>query len=47
VTRKLAFTCGRCGKRYRNPLTHTCVVKTDFKRRVTAQAHAAATAEKC
>jgi len=25
--------CGTCGKRYTNPLTHTCTVKTDFKKR--------------
>jgi hypothetical protein len=37
---------GTCGRRYRNPITHTCTVKTDFKQRVTAQARAAATAEK-
>ena len=23
--------CGRCGKRYSNPLTHTCVVRMDRK----------------
>jgi hypothetical protein len=23
--------CGRCGKRYNNPLTHTCVVRMDRK----------------
>jgi hypothetical protein len=25
--------CGTCGKRYRNPLTHTCTVKSDFAKR--------------
>jgi hypothetical protein len=25
--------CGTCGKRYTNPLTHTCTVRTDFKKR--------------
>jgi hypothetical protein len=25
--------CGTCGKRYTNPLTHTCTVKTDFRKR--------------
>ncbi|MQA87260.1 MAG: hypothetical protein GEV03_22185 [Streptosporangiales bacterium] len=27
------FRCGRCGKRYANPLTHVCVVRMDRKRR--------------
>lgn len=31
-------TCGTCGKRYANPLTHTCAVKTDFRQRKAAQA---------
>ena len=30
--------CGRCGKRYNNPLTHRCVTHTDFKRRKAAAA---------
>jgi hypothetical protein len=25
--------CGRCGKRYSNPLTHVCVTRLDSKRR--------------
>jgi hypothetical protein len=25
--------CGTCGKPYSNPLTHTCVVRLDYKRR--------------
>lgn len=28
--------CGTCGKRYTNPLTHTCTVKTDFRKRKAA-----------
>lgn len=28
--------CGRCGKRYSNPLTHVCVVRMDSKRRPAA-----------
>ena len=34
--RRVAITCGTCGKRYTNPLTHTCTVRTDYKRRVAA-----------
>lgn len=34
--RRAAVTCGTCGKRYANPLTHTCTVKTDFKKRAAA-----------
>lgn len=26
-------TCGRCGKGYNNALGHTCVIRTDFKKR--------------
>jgi len=28
--------CGTCGKRYTNPLTHTCTVRSDFKKRKAA-----------
>ncbi len=27
------FRCGRCGKRYANPLTHTCVTRLDRRRK--------------
>lgn len=31
---KVSFgRCGTCGKEIKNPLTHACAVKTDFKRR--------------
>lgn len=30
--------CGKCGKTYSNPLTHTCVIKTDWKKRRKAAA---------
>jgi hypothetical protein len=33
----LVFTCGTCGQRHRNPLTHQCVVKSDFRKRLAAQ----------
>lgn len=26
------FRCGRCGKRYANPLAHTCITRLDRKR---------------
>lgn len=36
---KISFgKCGTCGKEIKNPLTHTCTVKTDFKRRRKAAA---------
>ena len=36
-------TCGKCGKKYEgNPLTHVCVIKSDFKKRKTAAGRAAA-----
>lgn len=31
--RRASVKCGTCGKRYANPLTHTCVVETDFAKR--------------
>ena len=31
--RRVSFTCPRCGKRYVNRFAHTCVIKTDFKKR--------------
>lgn len=31
--RKVSFKCGTCRKRYTNPATHTCVIKSDFKKR--------------
>lgn len=34
--RKVAVTCGTCGKRYSNPLTHVCAPKSDFKQRKAA-----------
>jgi phage protein D len=37
-------TCPRCGKTRGNPLTHTCTVTTDFKRRKAAAGRKAATA---
>lgn len=30
---RLRFTCPRCGKETRNPLSHTCSPKSDFKKR--------------
>lgn len=33
--------CKTCGKRYTNPLTHVCTVRTDFKRRKAAADRAA------
>lgn len=33
--------CRTCGRRYTNPLTHTCTVRTDFKRRKAAAERAA------
>jgi hypothetical protein len=47
--RRAAVTCGTCGKRYTNPLTHTCTVRTDFAKRKRAaerKAKAARLAEK-
>jgi hypothetical protein len=37
-----ALRCGECGKRYTNPLAHTCAPRSDFK----ARRRQAATAEK-
>ena len=31
--RAASVKCGTCGKRYTNPLTHVCAVKTDFRQR--------------
>jgi membrane protein involved in colicin uptake len=38
------ITCGTCGKRYTNPLTHTCTVKTDYRKRQAAEKRRQATA---
>lgn len=35
--------CPTCGKRYSNPLTHTCTVKTDFRKRKAAETRRQAT----
>ena len=45
----LRFTCGGCGKEHGNPLTHRCVIKTDYGKRLAAakrRAKAAAKAER-
>lgn len=34
IGRLTSRECSTCHKRYSNPFTHTCVVKTDYKRRV-------------
>jgi len=34
--RKASVKCGTCGKRYANPLTHTCAPKSDFRQRKAA-----------
>ena len=34
------LTCGRCGKRYANPLTHVCAQRSDFRKRQRAAAAA-------
>ena len=34
---KATVKCRTCGKRYSNPLTHTCTVRTDYKRRHAAE----------
>ena len=31
--RRALFHCGKCRKRYSNPLGHVCTVKTDYKRK--------------
>jgi hypothetical protein len=31
--RATSVKCGTCGKRYTNPITHVCTVKTDFRQR--------------
>jgi hypothetical protein len=38
--RQVSVECPKCHKRYANPLTHTCAVSTDFKRRKAAAARA-------
>ncbi len=38
TARRATVKCGTCGKRYANPLTHTCTVRTDFRQRQAAQA---------
>jgi hypothetical protein len=41
------FRCGRCRKRYRNPLGHVCTTRTDYKKRTTkARKEAAAVRRK-
>lgn len=37
LRRLTSVKCGRCGKRYTNKLTHTCVIKTDYRKRLAAQ----------
>ena len=46
VAPKAAVTvpCQRCGKPYSNPLTHTCKVPSNFKKRKRADAKAKAAA---
>jgi hypothetical protein len=31
--RRASVKCGTCGKRYTNPLSHTCAPKSDFRQR--------------
>ena len=31
--RRASVKCGTCGKRYTNPLAHTCAPKSDFGKR--------------
>ena len=48
IAPQASVTCPRCGKAYANPLTHTCTVRTDFRKRQRAAARArqrAATAQ--
>jgi hypothetical protein len=33
---RVTSKCGTCGKAVTNPLTHTCAVKTDFRKRAAA-----------
>lgn len=33
---RVTATCRRCGRSYTNPLKHTCVIRTDFKKRKAA-----------
>jgi hypothetical protein len=42
IERASSVTCSTCGKRYTNPLTHTCAVRTDFKKRKAAAGRRAA-----
>src|SRR2546430_13813778 len=42
--RKPPFQCGRCHKRYRNPLGHVCTTKTGYKKRSKQAAKDAAAA---
>jgi len=41
AARRMGVTCSSCKKRYSNPLTHTCTVKTDFRQRKRAAAREA------
>jgi hypothetical protein len=41
TARRASVTCTTCKKRYSNPLTHTCTVKTDFKQRKAKAARSA------
>lgn len=46
---RVRFACSRCGRENRNPFTHTCAIRTDFKkrrRRAERQAKAAAARER-
>jgi flagellar biosynthesis/type III secretory pathway protein FliH len=36
----VTFTCATCSRRHGNPLTHKCVVKSDFRQRKAAQERA-------
>ena len=44
--RRALFHCGKCKKRYSNPLGHVCAVKTDYRRRSARAAKAAAKAKR-
>jgi hypothetical protein len=50
VPLRLAIRCGRCGGRYRNPLTHVCATRLDKPRRArksTAEVSASLTCSRC
>jgi hypothetical protein len=42
----VSVKCGRCGQRYANPLTHTCTIRTDYRKRLAAAKRKAAAARK-